>query len=151
MILEDLKELFNTINNGTFMETMLSKLNSKKQSVQKEIKSVLKEIEMCRKQKLDHVNLYTEGIIIKEDLMELRQTLDAKVESLLIKKAQLDEDLSECENKDYIVTLKEKLSDLLNLKDLTPQILNSLVEKVTCQSDGTIHIRYSFKNPLQES
>jgi hypothetical protein len=83
--------------------------------------------------------------------MELRHTLDAKVESLLIKKAQLDEDLSECENKDYIVTLKEKLSDLLNLKDLTPQILNFLVEKVTCQSDGTIHIRYSFKNPLQES
>jgi hypothetical protein len=44
------------------METMLSKLNSKKQSVQKEIKSVLKDIEMCRKKKLDHVNLYTEGI-----------------------------------------------------------------------------------------
>ncbi|NHC19731.1 hypothetical protein G6554_15820 [Bacillus sp. MM2020_4] len=69
------------------MESMLSKLNSKKQSVQKEFKSILKEIEMCRKHKLVHVNLFTEGIINKEDLMELKQTLDAEVESLLIKQA----------------------------------------------------------------
>ncbi|MFS0637943.1 recombinase family protein [Mesobacillus foraminis] len=151
VILEDLKELFKTISNGSFMETMVGKLNSKKQSVQKELVSILKEIEMCRKQKLDHVNLYTEGILNKEDLMELKQTLDAKVESLMIKQAHLNEDLIECENKDHITTLKEKLSDLLNLKDLTPQILNSLVEKVTCQSDGTIHIKYSFENPLQET
>ncbi|MGD7048582.1 zinc ribbon domain-containing protein [Rossellomorea marisflavi] len=86
LILGDLRKLFNTLNNGTFMETMLSKLNSKRQSMQKELKLTTKEIEICRKQKLEHVNLYTEGIINKEDLIELKQMLDAKVESLLIKK-----------------------------------------------------------------
>lgn len=34
--------------------------------------------------------------------------------------------------------------------DLTPQTLISLVEKIICQSDGTIHNKYSFVNALQE-
>jgi len=36
------------------------------------------------------------------------------------------------------------------LKDLTSQVLHSLVEKITCNSQGDIRIHYNFVNPFQE-
>jgi hypothetical protein len=57
--------------------------------------------------------------------------------------------LKECENENYAVDIGKKLKDIFILNDLTPQILHSLVEKITCTSTGDIHIQYNFVNPLQ--
>ena len=59
--------------------------------------------------------------------------------------------MQECENENYTVHIGQKLKDILTLKELTPQVLHSLVEKVTCTHDGNVHIQYSFVNPLQET
>ncbi|WP_223594574.1 hypothetical protein [Neobacillus bataviensis] len=83
--------------------------------------------------------------------MEYRQLTDNKIKDLQIKKDQLDEKLKECENESYSINIGKKLKDVLNLKELTPPILHSLVEKITCKNDGTVHIQYSFVNPLQET
>jgi site-specific DNA recombinase len=66
-----------------------------------------------------------------------------------VKKEQLYEQMQECENENFVLNIGEKLKDVLTLKELTPQVLHSLVEKViTCKLDG---IKYSFVNPLQET
>ena len=65
-------------------------------------------------------------------------------------RAELNEKLQECDNEDYAIIIGKKLKDVLNLKAITPQILHSLVEKITCKNDGTVHIQYSFVNQLQE-
>jgi Domain of unknown function (DUF4368) len=36
----------------------------------------------------------------------------------------------------------------LSLKDLTSQVLHSLIEKITCNSQGEIRIHYNFVNPF---
>ncbi|WP_142255408.1 hypothetical protein [Bacillus sinesaloumensis] len=59
--------------------------------------------------------------------------------------------MQDCENEDYAIHLGNKLKDVLALKELTPQILHSLVEKITCSPNGDVHIHYSFVNPLQEN
>jgi site-specific DNA recombinase len=51
-----------------------------------------------------------------------------------------------CENENYAVVIGKKLKDILTLNDLSPQILHSLVEKVTRTSPGDIHIQYKFVN-----
>ncbi|MFJ8267674.1 recombinase zinc beta ribbon domain-containing protein [Peribacillus asahii] len=94
VIMEDLKALFNSLKEETFLNSLLNKLNVKKRNILKELEKVQSEIEKLR---------------------------------------------------------NKKLKDVLNLKELTPQVLHSLVEKITCKNDGTVHIQYSFVNPLQDT
>ncbi|AGK52261.1 hypothetical protein [Bacillus sp. 1NLA3E] len=98
---------------------------------------------------MEYVNLFTENVITKDELVEYRELTDNKVTALQIKKTQLDEKLKDCVEKNYAINIGNKLKEALNLNDLTPTILHSLVEKITCNHDGTVHIQYSFVNPLQ--
>jgi site-specific DNA recombinase len=100
---------------------------------------------------LEYVDLYTDNVLTKEDLVEYRDLTDNKIKELQSKKSQLDEQLQECDNEDYTIYIGKKLKAVLNLKELTPQDLHSLVEKIICKNDGTVHIQYSFVNPLQET
>ncbi|MGG3467650.1 hypothetical protein ABES02_09235 [Neobacillus pocheonensis] len=133
------------------MNALMNKLNIKKRNVLKELEKVQSVIETLRNKKLEYVDLYTENVLTKEDLVEYRELTENKIKDLQIKKAELNEKLQECDNEDYAINIGKKLKDVLNLKELTPQVLHSLVEKITCKNDGTVHIQYSFVNPLQET
>ncbi|KQU16387.1 hypothetical protein ASG65_26905 [Bacillus sp. Leaf13] len=93
--------------------------------------------------------MFTDDIISKEELVEYRELTDNKIKELQTKETQLNDKMNECEDENYAVSIIQKLKDVLSLEELTPQILHSLVEKITCTDDGEIHIQYSFINPLQ--
>ncbi|MCM3585549.1 recombinase family protein [Mesobacillus maritimus] len=151
VIMEDLQSLFDTLKEENFMNTLINRLNGKKQQIQKELHAVQTQMETLKSKKLEYVNLFTENVISKEELVEYRELTDNKIKALQITKTQLDENMLECENENYAINIGNKLKDVLKLKELTPQILHSLVEKVTCTHDGSVHIQYSFVNPLQET
>ena len=149
--MEDLQTLFDSLKEEPFLNALMNKLNIKKRKVLKELEAVRSEIETLKNKKLEYVNLYTDNVISKEDLVEYRELTDNKITDLQIKKADLTEKLQEYDNEDYAINIGKKLKDVLNLKELTPQVLHSLVEKITCKIDGTVHIQYSFVNPLQDT
>ncbi|WJE16372.1 hypothetical protein QRD89_03180 [Halobacillus sp. ACCC02827] len=92
--------------------------------------------------------MYTNNVISKEELSEYRELTDNKLKAIQLTQAQLEEKLQECESENYAVHIGKKLKDVLTLKELTPKILHSLVEKITCSQDGTVNIQYSFVNPM---
>jgi site-specific DNA recombinase len=149
-IMKDLQTLFNSLNEENFMNSLIKKLNVKKVSILKELENIQNQIEGLKHKKLEYVNLFTENIISKDDLVEYRELSDKKIKDLNVRKAQLDEKLKECEDKDYSIHIGNKLKEVLNLNQLTPTFLHSLVNKITCTRDETVHIQYSFVNPLQE-
>jgi site-specific DNA recombinase len=151
VIIEDLQALFNTLNEESFKNTLLDKLNKKKQLILRELEVTQSEIEALKNKKLDYVNLYTEKVITKDELVDYRELTDNKINSLQLKKSQLREDMQECDNENYAIHIGNKLKDVLALKELPPQILHSLVEKITSSKDGDVHIHYSFVNPLQDT
>ncbi|MCJ0931902.1 recombinase family protein [Virgibacillus halodenitrificans] len=150
IILDDLQKLFNSIQEESFINSFLNKLNVKKRQLNKELKKIEAEVDGLRNKKLEYVNLYTENVISKDELVEYRVLTDNKIEALQKKKMQMDEKRLEYENEDYAVNIGNKLKDVLTLKELTPNILHSLVEKITCEEEGNIRIQYSFVNPFQE-
>lgn len=50
-------------------------------------------------------------------------------------------------NEDYAVSIGKRLKDILSLDKLTPESLNSLVERDT--HSGKIYIHYTLVNPLE--
>lgn len=89
---------------------------------------------------------------MEDELVEYRELTDNKIATLhAVKKDQLDEEIQKCADKDYTINLGNKLKDILTLKDLTPNILHSLVEKITCEQDGSVQcIKSNSVNPFQE-
>jgi site-specific DNA recombinase len=151
VIMSDLQKLFNTLRKDNFMNALVNKLNAKKSQLQNEQESIQNEVTKLKQKKLEYVNLFTESIISKEELTEYRDLTDEKIKKLQARHLQLDEKLKECKNDNYTVQVGEKLKEVLALKELTPSILHSLVERITCNTDGTVHIQYTFVNPLQET
>ena len=119
--------------------------------LQNELQKVETQINNQRQNKLNYVNLYTEGIITKEELMDFKKLTGTNIEDLEVSKAQLLENLNECSEENYTLEIANKLREFLSLKELTPQVLHNLVEKITCNTGGEIRIQYNFVNPLQET
>jgi len=89
VIMEDLKALFNSLKEETFLNSLLNKLNVKKRNILKELEKVQSEIEKLRNKKLEYVDLYTENVISKEDLVEYRELTDSKINDLQTKRPNL--------------------------------------------------------------
>ncbi|MFJ5760655.1 hypothetical protein ACIQAA_16320 [Neobacillus sp. NPDC093182] len=73
---------------------------------------------------------------------------DKNLKELDLSMTQLQQKLEECTNENYTLKMGNKLKELLSLKDLTPQVLNTLIERITCNTQGDIHIQYNFVNPF---
>jgi site-specific DNA recombinase len=151
IIQEDLQNLFQSFQNESFLESLLKKLNTKKRQIQNDLQKVDKQIKDLRKRKLDYVNLFTDNLISKEDLIEYKDVTDQSLKELDLSKSQLQKKLEECSNENYTLEMGNKLKEFLSLNDLTSQVLHSLVEKITCNSQGEIRIHYNFVNPFQET
>ncbi|WP_282173127.1 hypothetical protein [Cytobacillus firmus] len=82
--------------------------------------------------------------------MEYRKQIDQEVSNLETAKIKYQEKLEECESENYAIDLGKKLKEVSILNDLTPQVLHSLVNKVTCSVDGNLRIHYNFVNPFEE-
>jgi site-specific DNA recombinase len=151
IIQEDLQNLFQSFQNESFLESLLKKLNTKKRQIQNDLQKVDKQIKDLRKRKLDYVNLFTDNLISKEDLIEYKDVTDQSLKELDLSKSLLQKKLEECSNENYTLEMGNKLKEFLSLNDLTSQVLHSLVEKITCNSQGEIRIHYNFVNPFQET
>lgn len=149
VIMEDLKPLYNTLKEESFLKSLVKKLENKKHQIQKELENVQTEIDALKQKKLKYIDLYTENVLSKEELIEARELTDVTINELQLKKSQLIEIMNDCDNEDYAIHISKKLKDVISLEELTPQVLHSLVEKITCTPEGEIHIKYSFVNPLQ--
>ncbi|MDM5336349.1 hypothetical protein QUF84_03755 [Fictibacillus enclensis] len=103
------------------MNSLLNKLSVKKRQLVKEISTVEQELETLRHKKLDYVNLFTDSLITKEELIEYRELTDQKIRNLQSHKTQLEEQIQECANENFVYNLGDKLTKVLKLKELTPR------------------------------
>lgn len=89
IILEDLQSLFNSIRENNFINSLQNKLNVKKRQLQTELQNTEAEVEAHRNKKLEYVDLYTENVITKDDLVEYRELTDNKIAVLQVRKINL--------------------------------------------------------------
>lgn len=71
--------LYNTLQEESFVQNLLKKLNNKKHQFQKELEKIQSEIDTLKQKKLNYVNLFTDDIISKEELVEYRELTDNKI------------------------------------------------------------------------
>jgi len=149
-ILVDLQELFESIQDEQFIKSLQKRLDQKKISITNELTKVENKANKLRSRKKDYLDMYADKIISREELIDYREMIDQEVADLEKTKNELQEKLEECESENYAIDLGKKLKEVSLLSELTPQILHSLVNKITCSIDGDLRIHYNFVNPFEE-
>ncbi|WP_400245559.1 recombinase family protein [Niallia sp. JL1B1071] len=150
-ILEDLQELFASIQDEQFIKSLQKRLDQKKVSITNELTKIKNKANKLRTRKKDYLDMYADKIISREELIEYREKIDQDVAELEKSKNEYQEKLEECESENYAIDLGKKLKEVSLLSELTPQVLHSLVNKITCSIDGNLRIHYNFVNPFQET
>lgn len=150
IILEDLQMLFQSIQDDEFTQSLHKKLDQKKVSITRELTKIENKANTLRSRKKDYLDMYADQIISREELVEYRKQIDQEVAELETAKIEYQEKLEECESEYYAINLGKKLKDVSLLDDLTPQVLHSLVNKITCSIEGNLRIHYNFVNPFEE-
>ncbi|MCM3361280.1 recombinase family protein [Niallia sp. MER TA 168] len=150
IIIEDLQELFKSIQDDEFLRSLQKRLDQKKFLINNELKKIENKSNKLRSRKKDYLDMYADEILSREELVEYRKQIDQEVSNLETAKIKYQEKLEECESENYAIDLGKKLKEVSILNDLTPQVLHSLVNKVTCSVDGNLRIHYNFVNPFEE-
>lgn len=149
VIQNDLKELFQFFRDDSLINQFESKMNVNRQHIQRAIQNAEKKIEKLGMSKRNYLDLYTEGIISKEELTKLREDVSKEIEELNTNKSELSNELDNNLNESYSLTLKKKLEKFLLVEELNKHMINTLVEKISWNRNGELRIHYSFENPLQ--
>lgn len=150
IILKDLQELFQSVQDDEFILNLKKRLDKKKVSITKEIAKIENNAVKLRSRKKNYLDMYADEIISREELVDYRKQIDREIAELETAKIEYQAKLEECESENYAIDLGKKLKDVSILNDLTPQVLHSLVSKVTCSIDGNLRIYYNFLNPFDE-
>lgn len=148
IILKDLQKLFQSIQDDEFIKTLQHRLDQKKVSITNELTKIGNQANRLRSRKKDYLDMYADEIISREELVEYRKQIDQDIIELETAKIEYQEKLKECESENFAIDLGKKLKEVSILNDLTPQVLHSFVNNVTCNIDGNLSVHYNFVNPF---
>jgi len=143
----DIQELVEHINKDHYLKQLENESTKSKQSLQRQIVKLDKQIDSIKDRKRKYINLLAEEIISKEDYRESVEVNNIEIDNLIEEKNVLLKGLENKQTVDNIEQLKQKLQQFLNSDELTPEILHRFVNRVEVMSDGKPIIHYSFTAP----
>ncbi|MGG0175208.1 recombinase family protein [Gottfriedia acidiceleris] len=150
IIIKDLQELFRSIQDDKFLRSLQKRLDKKIFLIKNELTKIENKEYKLRSRKKNYIDMYADQIISREELVEYRKQIDQEVADLETSKIVIQDKLVACESEHFAIDLGKRIKEVSILNDLTPQILHTLVNKVTCSIEGNLHIHYNFVNPLEE-
>lgn len=143
-ILTDLKYLMSNLKNEKFLATLENMINKQKKKIEKDLKACIKEIETLNSKKSKAISLLIDESITKDDYDKYVFELNEKISKLEITKYQNESTINQKFDSSIIENLKNLKDSVLDLKELTPDILNRFIERIEIKSDGTPKIHYRF-------
>ncbi|MDO6354968.1 recombinase family protein [Caloramator sp. CAR-1] len=144
IILNDIKSLISKLDNEKFIKTIEVKVKTNIDKLEKQVKNYKKEIENLKAQKRKALNKFINEEINKEDYDMFISETNKKINNLtkvLEKNQTIINDIS----KNFSLKDLDNLKNMIiNIKELTPDILNRFIERIEIKADGTPKIFYRF-------
>ncbi|AKC64214.1 site-specific recombinase, DNA invertase Pin [Clostridium sporogenes] len=143
-ILSDIKFMLYNIKNEKFISEINKKVTTQKKKLEKELKNYSKEIEKLTNKKSKALSKFINDEITKEDYDTFKFTIDIKINELTKKEDEYKSLIAERFNTTLIDELDKLKEKIIDLKELTPEVLNRFVERIEVKADGTPKIFYRF-------
>jgi len=146
-ILDDIKKLACSLDNQVILQSIESKLKKQKKNAENQIASFSKELDRLKLKKKRSLNLLIDEKISKEDYDDFVNDTNEKINNILSKIENLNAALETKYDELALIELKQQLDGVIDFKELTPDILHRLIERIEIKADGSPRIFYRFSNP----
>lgn len=146
-IIDDVRILTLNLSNESIYKKIEARLQKINQKSLKQIDSIESEIEKQKTRKRRARDKNIDDEMTNEEYNEYVADINQRLNELDEQKCKLEESLKN--NKDTLAftELKQLLEQFLSFKELTPEILHRLIERIEIKSDGSPKIFYRFSNP----
>lgn len=104
----------------------------------------MRKIDNLKEQKKGFIKLLANGTITEADYKEVTQGNNEEIASLQSKLMSLTANNNNDGGAESMLRLKKELKKFMGLKELTPDMLHRLVDKIVVKADGTANIQYKF-------
>ncbi|MEH7154714.1 recombinase family protein [Neobacillus drentensis] len=149
-VLTDIQELLKQIDKEQYLKKLEAQSKKSKQSLQKQLEQIDKQLEIIKGRKRKYINLLAEEIITQEEYRENVEANNIEINELAKKKNELLTAMESEQTADNIEKLKQELLQFLNFEELTPEILHRLINRIEVTADGIPVIHYRFSAPIME-
>lgn len=143
-ILSDIKFMLSNLKNEKVIAEIEKKVAYQKKKLEKELKNYSKELEILMGKKNKALSKFINDEISKEDYDSYRASMDSKIMELTNKEQEHKTLIAERFNTDLLNELDRLKEKIIDLKELTPEVLNRFVERIEIKADGTPKIFYRF-------
>jgi site-specific DNA recombinase len=146
-ILNDIRSLLSSLDSTSYIETIEAKVQKQRLLSQKQINSAKEEMAALKSKKQKAVGLLIDEVISKEAYDEYINDINQQIHTLTINVQELDTHLQTKDDETSIYELKKQLEAFVEFKELTPELLHRLIEKVEIKADGKAKVHYRTSTP----
>lgn len=144
-IFSDLKLLISKVQNKNFSESIEKKILKMKLRNENELKKIDGEFQKYKQRKLNALNNLVDNIITKNDYDMLIVDINTRLDAIIKRQQECAALVTQNYNTNNCIKDVEKIqAEVLDIKELTPEILNRFIEKIEIKADGTPKVYYRF-------
>ena len=144
IILSDIDFILTTISNKSFLDNISSNLNKESKSSKNKLDSIETKISKLTTRKNNALNKFIDDCISKDDYDNLVESINSELNELKSEKLLLESTMSTNLNSNLSSGMCYFKSIASNINDLTPDVVNRLIDKIEVSEDGTPRIYYRF-------
>ncbi len=129
VILDDLSRYSSTLNEKDVMEQLEFKVKQVAKQEEKQVQSLSRQIAKLKEQKKGFIKLLASGTITEAEYKEVTQSNNEDIATLQSKLVSLTANNSNS-GAESMLRMKKELKKFMGLKELTPDMLHRLVDKI---------------------
>lgn len=146
-ILNEIKLFSSLLNNKDTINKIKNALNEDNKSKNIQINKLKTELKKLEEYKLKNLKLLMDDSISKEDYDLFNKSNNIKIYEINSKINSLSKSISKKGSNLTLDRLKEIETLVTDITELTPELLNRLIEKIEIKKDGSARIYYRFSIP----
>ena len=146
-ILNEIKLFSSLLNNKDTINKIKNALNEYNKSKNIKINKLKTELKKLEEYKLKNLKLLMDDSISKEDYDLFNKSNNIKIDEINSKINSLSKSISKKGSNLTLDRLKEIETLVTDITELTPELLNRLIEKIEIKKDGSARIYYRFSIP----
>lgn len=136
IILSDIDFILTTISNKSFLDNISSNLNKESKSSKNKLDSIETKISKLTTRKNNALNKFIDDCISKDDYDNLVESINSELNELKSEKLLLESTMSTNLNSNLSSGMCYFKSIASNINDLTPDVVNRLIDKIEVSEDG---------------
>ncbi|MUG73213.1 recombinase family protein [Paenibacillus validus] len=144
VVLTDIRSMAETLSENEVMGRLETKTLQARKQAKKQLQSLQRRIDKLKEQKTGLIRLLASGTITETEYKEATESSNTELFTLQEQLKSFQSLQASGSTGESIARFKKELKQFMKLRELTPEMVHRLVDKIEVKADGSVNIHYKF-------